>query len=72
MCSGAAVHARQHWVMKQTHRFQLVSVLGSNLINERRNHAAGAAPWCPKVDQHRHWALEHQLVKRGVRDHTSS
>lgn len=54
------------------YRSQLVAILGGNLVDEWRDHAARTAPWRPKIYQHRHRALEHQLIKGSIRDHASS
>ena len=52
-----------------THRQKLLAILGGQLVNQGRDHAAGAAPRGPKVHQHRHLGLEHLHLECRVRHH---
>mmetsp|Transcript_23384 Transcript_23384/g.51325 ORF Transcript_23384/g.51325 Transcript_23384/m.51325 type:complete len:279 (+) Transcript_23384:161-997(+) len=51
------------FVRVQLHTLQLVLVFNSKLIDDRGNHAARAAPRCPKIHQHRGGALQHQFAE---------
>lgn len=52
-----------------THRQKLLAILGGQLVDEGRDHAAGAAPRRPKVNQNRHLGLEHLHLECRIRHH---
>ena len=45
---------------------QLAGVLLSNLIDQRRNHAAGPAPWGPEIDKDGNIAFENEALECSV------
>jgi hypothetical protein len=51
---------------RATHARDLAAVLRRQLVDQRRDHAARAAPGRPEVDQHGLLALKHHLVESGV------
>lgn len=53
---------------KKTHGLDLRAVLCRELVDERRDHPAGAAPGRPEVDEHGHGRLEDVLLPGGVGD----
>ena len=50
----------------QLHRPQLIPILCRQLVDNRRNHSARPAPRRPKVNQHRHRGLQHELLPRRI------
>src|SRR5665213_2362203 len=46
---------------------QPILVLGGDLIKDRCDHLAGAAPFCPEIQQYRLFSLEDVLIKAGIR-----
>ena len=51
----------------ELHELHPAVVLVGELLDDRRDHAAGAAPGRPEVDQHRVVVLDHVRVERRVR-----
>lgn len=47
-----------------SYRNDLVAIVRGELVDEGGDHAAGATPGGPEVHQHRHLALQHQLLER--------
>ena len=50
----------------ELHELDAAVVLLGEFLDDRRDHAAGAAPGRPEVDQHRVVVLDHIQVERGV------
>lgn len=50
---------------------ELARVLPRELVDYGSNHSAWATPWRPEVHEDRHIALQHQLIERLVRHHSS-
>ena len=46
---------------------QPIFVFGGDLVQDRRDHLAGAAPFGPEIQQYRLFSLEDVLIETGVR-----
>lgn len=50
----------------QLHSPKLISILGRQLVDNRRNHSTRPTPRRPEINQHRHRRLQHNLLPRRV------
>lgn len=58
-CEGGSIDQVPDILKVFPHRQKLLAILSGQLVDQGRNHAAGAAPRGPEVHQDRHLGLEH-------------